>query len=411
MRAPFLIRFARLLSSPTALAGFLFPALLVAQTAERALQYQVGETARETIVANETIRVKDPEKQPNVRVEVRNKFPPVYGYTSKATADASAKLTRDWKSTQEQFLDSLERVYGKRSFRTVETTSQTFTDFIDNFQAENSGFPFYDGLARRWATGNPADDELATHIERLNTFMTAYFIRPDEAPELADTTIAQLDLITVKTEEPTTVEELEKYPTAKISPRQFIPISQAREIFLRQSDIQNRKLKIYLSQYILPNTRYLEAASIDRRNQTQSSLNGEIVFESGDIIVRQGEEITPIIKEALDLMIVGLRFARIKDSVKIELAREPGSTPKESTVQEDKAEETSPSTETPLSQPREESIEEKPEGKLPPILSPTTVAESNQSSKPTPGRGNPASELATPTSSGGLISSFYSLWV
>jgi hypothetical protein len=359
----------------------LYPALLVAQTAEEALQYQIGDRARESVIATETIRITDPEKHPDVFTEVRNTIPPIYGYSKIASSESAVQLTKSWNNTRDDFLNSLQRVFGKRTFRTVEISSEPFDSFIDSYQAGNQGFPFTDGLARRWAAGNLATNDLEGHSARLDVFMTAYFIRSDESPNSQGSNIVKIDLITLGAKDPKNLEEMAKHPVAQIALRQFIPVSQAREIFLRQSNLQNRALKVFLSRFVQPNTKYMEALSIERWESAQESLKNEIVFERGDVIVRKGEEITEVVKEALNLMIVGLRYSRLKDSVKIELAKEPGS-PLNNRVSAPRQVETPKAAPTtPANQPAtRETIEERPEGKLPPILSPTTVAQSNRAS-------------------------------
>lgn len=408
MRAPNLIRFARLLSSIIWSAGFSFLCSIEAQTTGQDLDYRVGDQARETIRATERIRISDPEKNPDAFSDVRSRIPPIFGYSKESVAATKTAFEQSWRATREDLLSSLERVFGKRELRAVETSSEAFSNFIDTFQSANKGFPLTDDQARRWAMGNPAENLLKQHLSRLETFSTAYFIRSDEAPDLPSSTPTEVDLITLADNTSPTLEEFQDMPFAKLTYRQFIPVSQARQLFQKQSDLASRSVKAYLSLFIQANTRYMEALSIERWDDEQKAIQHEIVFEAGDVIVRAGEPITPVIKEALDIMAVNLRFSRLKDSVKIELAKEPGPS-----TTDTKTESPPPAPPPPARQETNEPIqkpsrEEKPEGKLPPALSPVTVADAG-SKQPTK-RAEPAIAANPTPTPGSTIDSFY-LWI
>ncbi|MCZ6674735.1 MAG: hypothetical protein O7C75_17540, partial [Verrucomicrobia bacterium] len=349
----------------------------IAQYSDEELQYKVGERARDTIYANETIRLSDPEKHPDVFTEVRNTIPALYGYRKSASSIAGRYLTNNWNSTRETFISSLNQVFGKRTFRPVEANSAPFGSFIDSFQARNKEYPLSDALARRWATGEAAADELNELIDLLDAFMTAYFIRLDEEPSNAITNLEKVDLITIGQFEPASISDVGNQPMAQIARRQFLPLSQAQEIFPKQSGHPNLALKQYLAQFIQANTQFLENLSIERWVAAQEELKNEVVFQRGDVVVKKGAEITPAIKEALDLMIITLRYSRLKDSVKIELAKEKPALNTKEAIISDKAK-TEESTTAPLTKPViKESEKQRPEGKLPPLLRPTTVAQSD----------------------------------
>ena len=97
-------------------------------------------------------------------------------------------------------------------------------------------------------------------------------------------------------------------------------------------------------------------------------------------------------------MIIGMRFSRLRSSVKIELAKEnlPDSAKKDTEK---------PPSASPPKRETEEPVEEIPKGKLPPLLGPTTVAQSGKASQPTH-----ISAAAIPNSNPSTISSFY-LWI
>ena len=83
-------------------------------------------------------------------------------------------------------------------------------------------------------------------------------------------------------------------------------------------------------------------------------------------------------------MIVSLRFNRMKDSVKIELAKEPRpSSENETETAVEPSEETPTQSPAPRPELRQETTD-RPQGKLPPILSPTTYAETESTPSPGP---------------------------
>ena len=67
MRLPYLIRFSKVLGSQLVLVGLLLPTLLRSQSSEQSLQYKVGDIARETIIATETIQVEAPANETTIK--------------------------------------------------------------------------------------------------------------------------------------------------------------------------------------------------------------------------------------------------------------------------------------------------------------------------------------------------------
>ena len=365
---------------------------LAAQNSEESLEYRVGQRARTTIYASDTIRLSDPGKHPDVFTEVRNTIPPLFGYRKIAANEATRALSRSWNDTRDSFLDSLQQVFGKRSFRTSEITSGSFQSLIDSFQATNRGFPVTDELARRWAVNDLANDRLGRLSGHIEDFMTAYFIRPENNPAIASISHSDADLITIADQAPESLDDLNGFPQARVAIRQFLSMQRAQQVFSSQTRIPDQAVKAHLTELIRPNIEYLESLSIQRWVDAQSKLKNEIVFEKGSVVVEQGQRITPVIKEALDHMIISLRYSRLRNSVQIELAKEnpdmdsEASTPSPRTTEETTVE---PKSVQPA---RQEIEEDRPKGKLPPLLSPTTVVQSDPSN-----RAESAGEQTAPT--------------
>lgn len=410
MRLPSLIRFSKVLGSQLILAGILLPTILCSQSAEQNLQYRVGDIARETIIAPETIEVDAPANVEVAQELMVGSAPAIYAYQKSASVEVARQLTVAWNQTRDDFLNSLERVFGKRKFRTEEIASDPFVQFVRSYQSTNSGFPFNTATSRRWATGSLATPDLNRYLRILDDFMASYFIRSDDDSFAARANEAVVEVTTIEGPLPTTYADISSETFASVPFNQFLSLSQARSLFEQETVVTSRNLKSYLSQVIAPNSVFLQDASSDRWGTDAFSSGDKIIFEKGDIIVRRGEVITQTVKEALDLMIVSLRFSRMKDSIKIELAREPKQE-SESTL-EDKA---TPTKDNPAEKPvpRPESREpqkERPQGKLPPILSPTTVAQNKGTSPDTSNKTDLddskaiASTYASPSSSliGGL---------
>lgn len=377
MRAPYLIRFSKVLSSQLLLAGLVLTIQLFAQSVERAVQYKVGDVARETVIATETIRVSSLSTPQTSTSVASSETPALYAYQKTVSDSIEQRLTNDWNAARDNYLEALERVFGKRTFRTTEITSETFVHFTDEFRASNRGFPFNDAAARRWAAGSMHDNDLQRYLGSIQNFMSSYFIRPDEDLFANGKTDVEVEVTTVGSTLPTRLSETQTESLVRVPLNQFLTLIQARAMYESQSAGTNRTLTRYLSQSIQANTRFLQEVSQERWANTRAPFKKEYIFESGDVIVREGEIVTQVVKDALDVMAVNLRFNRLKDSVKIELAKEPRNAPEESTKQE------APPAQVPpeIKPDPKETPRERPQGKLPPILSPTTVA---QTEEPTP---------------------------
>jgi len=391
-----LIRLIMLLSSLSLAIGLIIPTQATAQPQEESLKYKVGERARQTIYAIETIRVADAVKRPEIISEIRKTIPPIYGYRKSSMTTQIQALEDDWIKTRETFLSEAEKVFGTRVLRNVETTSEAFSKFLSGFQIRNQGFPITDNTGKRWARGDEDREQLQLHITEFETFMTSYFIGSEK--DLSSNEIEQVDLISISLLEPESLADLKNLPMSKLALSQLLEVSKAKELFQSESNTRNKPTRIYLSTFVRPNTEYMENLSIERWANADSNQKKETVFEKGEIVVYKGDIITPIIKEALDLMIIGLRFSRLKSSVKTELAKENEHTH-------------SPKApiESPLLAPQKQEIrepeDERPQGILPPLLGPTTVAQSNKASQPI-GVSSPATSNANPS----VISAFY-LWL
>lgn len=382
MRLRYLNRFA-LFSLFFALnSGLLLPTLSNAQYDEATLQYKVGERARDTIYANEVIRVSLPEESTENLEAIRKTVAPIYGYQTDKVAQQSKALIDSWKTTRQEFLGSLENVFGKRTFRNDETTALPFKELIAVFQARNQGFPMSDTLARRWARGDFAEEVIEGLVTEFEAFMTSYFIVSDEHLGSTTFTLPEVDLITVSTHLPKNITSLRRATFVKLAHRQFISQSKAQEAFLQSDTLQRGIVKRYVIQYITANTIFLESLSVERWRNVQGDKNDEVTFEEGNVIVNKGEVITSTIKEALDIMVINLRFSRLKSSVQIELAKEnqegfevaPPSKNLNDTIEQDPLPKPPPTSTPKPAEPREEN----PNGMLPPLLSPTTVAQSEE---------------------------------
>ncbi|NET39934.1 MAG: hypothetical protein F6K19_49620 [Cyanothece sp. SIO1E1] len=235
--------------------------------------------------------------------------------------------------------------------------------------------------------------------------MSSYFIRPDNDSFSALGIDANVEVTTIEDIPPSQWSDIEDGSFVAIPFNQFLPLSKAQSMFAQLSSANDRAQNSFLSRAIEPNTLYLEEISEERWKNSRIPGANEVIFNLGDVIVREGETITPIIKEALDIMVVSLRFERLKDSVKIELAKEPRSPPESSAngAENNSQQETPASKPTPEPESRSQE-RERPQGKLPPLLSPTTVAQNesatsaevNQTSNNL--RKNGSSELAASSS-------------
>ena len=386
-----------LLSSSSLATGLIFPSLSTAQSQEESLKYKVGEEARETIVAKETIRVKDVEIGSDQFSEARNAIPSIYGYRKASITAKIQALEENWNKTREIFLLEVEKVFGKRVFRSAETNSEAFIKLIDGFRERNQEFPITVYSAKSWARGEDNDEQIRLHITEFETFMTSYFIVSEKDLKSDSSNIPSVDIITVNPIETISLADLRNQQVPKIVRNQLIPESKAKELFLTESKTRNKLTRTYLAGFVTTNTEFMENLSIERWVSTRDNVKSEIVFEKGEIIVSKGDTITPVIKEALDLMIIGMRFSRLRSSVKIELAKEnqPNSSKKDTEKM------------PPVSPPQremKEPVEERPKGKLPPLLGSTTVAQSDKTSQATR-----KSSAATPNGNPSFISSFY-LW-
>lgn len=382
MRVRYLIRFALFFVFYTLNSGLIFPTLSNSQYNEASLQYKVGEQARETIYANDVIRVNAAGKSTENLDAIQKTVAPIYGYQTDKVAQQSRALVDSWKTTREGFFESLETVFEKRTFRNVEITALPFKELVADFQASNQGFPMNDTLARRWAKGDFSDEVVEGLVTELEAFMTSYFIVSDEHLGATTFKLPEVDLITVSTPIPQNLASLRNETFVRLDHRQFVSQSNAQEAFSQNNTLQRGVVNRYVVQFVAANTVFLESLSAERWRSVQGNKNDEIVFEDGDVIVNEGEEITATIKEALDMMVINLRFSRLRSSVKIELAKE-NQDGYENTPSPDLGEtiEKNPLPEPPKNpKPKPaEPVEEKPNGMLPPLLSPTTVAQSGSS--------------------------------
>jgi hypothetical protein len=378
MRFRYLNRLASSSVFFTLISGTVFLTLAVAQYDETSLQYSVGDRARHTIYANETLRIQGEDTSKKSLAKAQRSIPPIYGYQKGFVRAQSRTMVDNWGETRESFLNSLDKVFGKRTFRNIEISAPPFKEFISVFQARNDGFPIDDNIARRWARGDGADEVIGGLVGEFESFMTSYFIVSDQALLSAPSELPNVDLISLSGSGPQNLVSLPNPTFVKLASQQLLSESEARKRFSELNSMYRSEAQKYVLQFVRPNTIYLEQLSLERWYGSSGSTKHETIFQKGEEIVVQGETITPVIKEALDLMIINLRFSRLRSSVQIELAKEnkegfeeSPKTNSDQLAEPESKRESTPTLDSTAPLPKED----KKEGMLPPLLSPTTVAQ------------------------------------
>jgi len=263
-------------------------------------KYQIGDIVRQTIIAPESFSVNNPEKRTQTQQEIMRAIPLLYGYNTEAGRMVRKELITTWESTRQQFTDGLQAVFGKKILTPGETTHFMFGEFRIAFNAKNKEFPIDDVLATRWAQGDSATDLLKQFSQELEIFMSSNYIRPDEEAQAVNAGFGRITLVPVKSLDETPSEDEIVEAKKQVDHSRFIPLKDARRVFLKRYTHNYLAISHFLSDLIRPNTYFLEEATNKRWRRAYENLADKISYEKGDVVVSKGGKVTPVIKDALD---------------------------------------------------------------------------------------------------------------
>jgi hypothetical protein len=258
--------------------------------------YQVGETANVYVIAAFDFVAIDPVKTEALKARQAQNVPFIYRYDTNVFPEALARLRQSFATNREAFLQRVATAFGQQQVGPETLNSERFGRLVASFQKARKGFPFSSNLAVAWATGEP-DAPLIALFEHDLTLLYGRKVRPDPLPEEARQGW-MVRLVPTDARTPLSPQVIEQ---ARPTPRSnVVAVGKARSDFNNSRATLNpqhaRFVASFLKPNIFPETELTRAA----RHAAAENLTSIRRYQRGDVIVRNGEVVTPVIKAALD---------------------------------------------------------------------------------------------------------------
>ena len=283
----------------TALVG---PASAAEEGGLPSRSYAIGDRAAEEIVTPYPLAVVDPARTEALREAEARKLPPIFRLTSLAAWRGEELLRTDFAVRRQGFVAALQaRFRHAVPLLTVEASQPAFSTTVQSLREENRGFPLSQPLVELWAFGDSGDLILNSWVSRFRR-MTNHLARPDVFPGGERLASTSLRLVAGEEEDVrislATVESRGRTYALPDVP----PVSRLREELVRTAGagVGERELTSYVVGFLQANCVFDEELTRLARARGTESMRAADRFEAGQVLVRQGEVITPALKRALD---------------------------------------------------------------------------------------------------------------
>ncbi|HXI51980.1 MAG TPA: hypothetical protein VNH84_10760, partial [Candidatus Saccharimonadales bacterium] len=213
---------------------------------------------------------------------------------------AEEALRAEFVERQNEFTRALQTVFGHPvPLLTVETKSRQFEQAVEAFRERRSNFFLPPALTEFWAFGDSGDQILNQWLGRLRRFTNGY-VRADVLPGGERLTTASVRLM----EAESLAQQLSLATVDKqgrdLPVGQLRALAQVQQDALRGVPADERALVQFLAAFFHPSCVFDEALTRQARARRTEVLLASDRYEAGQVVIAQGERVTPKIQLALD---------------------------------------------------------------------------------------------------------------
>lgn len=261
--------------------------------------YQIGDSATDTVTTPVRLRFVDPDATEAGRDAKAQEVYPFFRYMSGVSNSVELAFRNAFDKSRTDFLKSVATAHGKTRFDRSELDDQALGRIRAAFQETNEGFPVTPELARLWVSGDEGLAQENRWAEKLRQ-ATSKVIRPSGTWSGSAVTAKEVRLLSVNAFD----ESISLYD-AERQCRMFrrsamVPLSRARQELEDMFPAEEREVARFLSGLVQPN------CDFDRELTRQSAFpktNDLWVYaqiDAGETVVAAGSTIDARTKAALD---------------------------------------------------------------------------------------------------------------
>jgi membrane-associated HD superfamily phosphohydrolase len=260
--------------------------------------YQIGDKAEQDIVATSKLNFVDVEGTRAEREKEAQRIPVVVRYYPNTADNIEARFRQAFATTQEQFLQSINKAFGHVPLSESEIESLKFESLAMLFQRQNESFPLTTNRAALWAAGDydkGYQELLATMLRQAMSSV----IRPEPTPENFRFG-ATVRLIPVASTNAVITEQEAAKTNHNFSRTDFASLAVVRRNFTALFPREDRDVARFLANLLEPNSAIDEALTQKMRDESTANVWVVANFEPGQIIARRGQVIDHKIKTAIE---------------------------------------------------------------------------------------------------------------
>jgi hypothetical protein len=263
-------------------------------------RYAVGDEAAADVITPVALTVFDPERTQNLRVTEGQNVPPVFRFLSSSPRLAEEALRAEFVERQNEFARALQTVFGHPvPLLTVETKSRQFEQAVEAFRERRANFFLPPALTEFWAFGDSGDQILNQWLGRFRRFTNGY-VRADVLPggerlTTASVRLMEAESLAQRLSLATVDKQGRDLPVAQLR-----ALAQVQQEALRGVPADERALVQFLAAFFQPSCVFDEALTRQARARRTDVLLASDRYEAGQVVIAQGERVTPKIGLALD---------------------------------------------------------------------------------------------------------------
>jgi membrane-associated HD superfamily phosphohydrolase len=282
----------------------LFPILAAALlplcnlSAKDLADYQLGDKAEEDIVATSKLSVVDPEGTEALKAKEALRVPAVVRLYTNAADNLETEFRQIFAKTRENFLDSVNKIFGHRTLSDAELSSFKFESLAVLFEKQNRLFPLSTNRAALWASGDADEAYQASLVDTLRETMSAA-IRPEPLPE--DIKLGYtVRLVSLGDTNTTLTAQAAEREGKSFSRTNFVTLAEVKKGFQSIFPSDERNVAKYLATLLKPNCVVDEGITRELRAKRTDGIWSLYNYEAGQIIAHRGQIIDEKMMAAID---------------------------------------------------------------------------------------------------------------
>lgn len=262
--------------------------------------YQLGEVAREDIIAPVAFRVVNPEATAALRQRVAQEVLFVLRHTPQAGAEAEREIRTRVDTARTRFRELMTAALGGRTPRAADAGTMPYARVLGRLaREEGRGLPL-EALAPRWVGDEPDAPLLAEWLRPLREVMG----QPILASRVDDGLPAgqPVRLVPVKSldQAPGTA-DLER-PGPPVPAATLLSLTRARRLIETHFPADQNDIGRFIASYVRLNAAPDQEATESLRARRMEGVTANDSFEAGQIVVRKGQRIDRAALTALAAM-------------------------------------------------------------------------------------------------------------